>query len=148
MTELILWKDQEMNRVRQTIDRLFDRFCTCFGVPAGMINKEEVFSIDFSETADAVLLTAQLPGVRREDIQITVTENLLTIRGETTTETVEEDKNGLRVESRSKTFSRTVSLPSRVNADRIEATYKDGALKISMPKQDPGERRSKPIEIK
>ena len=109
MTELIIWKNQEMKRVRKDIDRLFDRFCTCFGVPSAMIKKEEAFSIDLSETEDAILLAAQLPGMEREDIHITVTENALTIRGETTSEAVEKSAGRRRVSSSSRTFSRRIS---------------------------------------
>ena len=148
MTELILWKNQEIKRVRKDIDRLFDRFCTCFGVPEAMIKKEEAFSMGLSETADALTLTAQLPGMKREDIQVTVTENAVTIRGETASETVEEGAGHHRISSRSNLFSRTISLPARVNVDHIEAIYKDDVLNILMPKRDPGDRRDKSIEIK
>jgi HSP20 family protein len=104
--------------------------------------------MDLSETGDALTLTAQLPGMKREDIQITVTENALTISGKAASETVEEGAGHRRVSSSSRTFSRTISLPPGVNVDQIEATYKDNVLNILMPKRDPGERRHKSIDIK
>jgi HSP20 family protein len=113
-----------------------------------MVKKEEMFSMDLSENADTILLTAQLPGMKREDIQVTVTENALTIQGEAKSKQVDEGAGSLRVSSQSRTFAKRIPLPSRVNPDRIEAVYKDDVLRISMPKRDPGERWDKSIEIK
>lgn len=91
-------------------------------------------SVDLSETEDHVDVTMDLPGVKPEEIDIQVHNNLLTIRGERSEESEEKDRTYHRVERRSGSFSRTVSLPSEVDEDNVDAAYKDGVLTIKMPK--------------
>lgn len=148
MTDLILWKNQEMNKLRRDIDCLFDRFCTGFGIPLSHISAGEPFKINFSETEDAVILTAEIPGVNREDMKIAATESTLTITGATTCETVEAGERYRRDESEAQTFSRTISLPYNVKVDKIEAAYKEDVLKIILPKCESDENRDRSIEIK
>jgi HSP20 family protein len=82
----------------------------------------------------------------KKDINITVSDGMLTIKGEKKHEKNEENEHYHRVETRYGTFSRTMRLPTEVQADKVDATYKDGVLNITLPKSEAVE--PKKIEIK
>jgi HSP20 family protein len=134
MTEITLWKNQEMRKFRRDIDRLFTRFWSDFGLPLFPGTIHEAPRIDVSETEDCLIINAELPGVDLEDVDISLKERILTISGEKREERVEERFHFHRVERRYGSFSRSVPLPCDVEADRIDATYNKGVLKIVMPK--------------
>lgn len=103
-------------------------------------------SIDISETDNEVDVRMDLPGMQKEEIDIQVHNNVLTIKGERHEETEEKDRKYHRVERRSGTFARSVSLPSIVDENKVDAHYKDGVLMISMPKTK--EAQAKKITVK
>ena len=148
MTELILWKNREIDRLRRDIERTFRRCSTGFGVPSTLMEFPETISVNLSETEHALVLMAKLPGMKPEDMDISATESTLTIKGETKESTIEEGESYQRISRRFGSFSRTISLPHRVKVDEIEATYKDNVLAITMPKHDPGETRGIRVDIK
>ncbi|MBW1697282.1 MAG: Hsp20/alpha crystallin family protein [Deltaproteobacteria bacterium] len=148
MTELILWKNRELERLRRDIERVFRRCCVGFGVPLSLMEFPEAFSVNLTETGQDLILTARLPGMKPEDMDISVTENSLTIKGQTEEEILDEGDFYQRVERRFGSFSRTISLPCRVKVDEIEATYKAGILKITMPKQQKEASRGIRIDVK
>ena len=148
MTELIIWKNREIDRLRRDIERTFRRCCAGFDVPESFMDFPEVYSVNLSETEQAIVVTAKLPGMKPEDMDISVTENTLTIKGETKESTIEKGESYRHVDRRVGAFSRTVSLPRKVKVDEIEATYKDDILEITMPKRDPIESRWIRVNIK
>jgi len=83
------------------------------------------------DTGDAVEVTAELPGIETEDVQIELQDDMLTIRGETT---VEEERDGVKVE-RSVSFLRQLELPDGVDAEQARASYRNGVLSIRFPKR-------------
>jgi HSP20 family protein len=91
-------------------------------------------ALDISERKDAYLVTMELPGVRAEDLEITFEDGLLTIQGERHPAGVTADEKLHRAECRYGTFRRSISLPSHVMAETIEATAQDGVLQILVPK--------------
>lgn len=101
--------------------------------------------VDIYETADALLVKAELPEVKREDIDIRLENGVLTIRGNR--KLAEDLKNYqcYRMESQYGPFSRSFSLPRTVNPDRIEANYKDGVLNVRIPKRE--ETKARQIQI-
>ena len=148
MSELILWKNQEMTKLRRDMRRLFNRFWYDFGVPIFPEEITESPSIDLSETEDTLIIWAKLPNVDPEDMDISVTGDTLFIKVETREETVEATGRYHRLERRSGSFFRTISLPCRVKVDEIEATYKEGLLKINMPKCEPEKAYGVRIQVK
>ncbi len=100
--------------------------------------------IDVSETSDAVIVKADLPGVSEDDIQISITGNLLSIKGERKQEVKEENENFFRVERVYGAFERVIELPAEVEPDKAKATFKNGVLTIEIPKSE----KVKPKEIK
>jgi HSP20 family protein len=125
--------------------RLFDRFFEDFGFREMVDEKQWVPNIDFSETDGHVIVRAEVPGMEKDDINITLSEGLLTIQGEKKQEKEEEKENYRFVERRYGSFTRSVRVPSGVDADKIEASYNDGVLKISIPKSE--SEKSRKIEI-
>jgi HSP20 family protein len=148
MSELILWKNQEINKLRKDLDRLFTRLSSGFGAPLIPAHMGRGPIIDLSETEDTLILKAELPGIRPDDLDISVSDDRLTISGERSEERVEEDRHYHRIERRFGSFARTVRLPCKVEIEQIEATYKKGVLQISMPKCKADKQRDIKIQVK
>ncbi len=100
--------------------------------------------VDISETKEAFIVKAELPGVEKEDVSVNFENSILTIRGEKKVET--EDKKRHRVECAYGSFIRSFTLPQTIKADKIEAVYKNGILNLTIPKAD--EAKPKQIEVK
>lgn len=103
-------------------------------------------AFDVSETDDEVIVKAELPGMDVKDIDITLTDGLLTIKGERKLEKEDKKENYHRIERRFGSFSRSLNLGASVQADSIEAGYKDGILTVTLPKAE--ENKPKKIEVK
>ena len=103
---------------------------------AGQGVKNFVPALDLSETAEGYLVEAALPGVKPEDVEVTVENNVLTIRGETRQEVDEQKRNFHRIERRFGSFQRTVGLPTTVKADAIQASLTNGVLRLEIPKAE------------
>jgi len=102
--------------------------------------------MDVEETDDEFRITAELPGMKKDDIKITFQDNILTISGEKKTEKKREDKNLYYAERRFGKFSRSISINSPVKLDKVSAEFKDGVLHITVPKAE--EAKPKQIEVK
>jgi len=93
-------------------------------------------SMDIYETPDAYEIEGALPGVKPEDVEITLNNNVLTIRGETKVQEEKEERNYHLRERGVGAFVRSITLPSSINADAIEAHYDNGVLKLRLPKAE------------
>jgi HSP20 family protein len=102
--------------------------------------------VDVIERDDEVVVKAELPGVDKKDLDVSVTENSVTIKGTTRHEEKEEKGDFYRCEISRGAYARTVALPSYVDADKAKASFKDGVLELKLPKVEKSKRRS--IEIK
>ena len=100
-------------------------------------------SVDISETDDNFEVRAELPGVAKEDLNVSVKDNLLTLSGEKRQENLDDTQNYRRVERRYGSFQRRFTLPSEVATDDIKAEYSDGVLTLSIPKPE----AAKPTEV-
>ena len=103
-------------------------------------------AVDVSEDEDHVILTAEVPGMSPDDLDVTVDNGILTIRGEKKGEATSEKAGYHRIERRYGQFERRVRLPDYVDVEKIAASYKDGVLKLEMPKSEAAKARS--IQIK
>jgi HSP20 family protein len=147
MPGLILWKNREMDRLRRDMDRLLDRLWDDFCVPLFPRVPRELPFIDLSETEDFLLVKAEMPGVRPEDMEISITDDRLTVKGEMKQNLVDDEEGYQRRERRYGSFTRTIQLPCRVHIDDVEATYKNGILNILMPKCKPESAREVKIKV-
>jgi HSP20 family protein len=126
------------------VNRLFDAF---FGAHEGANgpSRRWVPAMDLVEAGDSLVLKADLPGLRREDVSIEVKDGVLTISGERKDEHEEKVDGYYRVERTFGNFSRSLTLPKGVEADGIAADFADGVLEVTIPK--PADRKPHRIEI-
>jgi HSP20 family protein len=128
--------------LQQEIDRLFDGVSR--GIPG--LATTAMPSMDIGETDKVIEITAELPGLEKKDVELNVTDNLLTIRGEKKNEREEKNKDYHLVERSYGSFSRSVELPSGVKVEDITAEIANGVLKVTV--QKPAPKQAKQIEIK
>ncbi len=102
-------------------------------------------AVDIEEEGDRVVLRAEIPGVGRDDIDVSVENGTLTLRGEKKQEREVDTENAYRLERFYGSFSRSFVLPTRINAEQIKATYRDGVLEVVLPKAE--EARPKRIKV-
>ena len=134
----------ELNRMRREMDRLWDTI-TRDHFPS-TFDYDWVPSLDLSDRGDSLVAELEVPGIDPKDINISVTGDVLTISGEKKREREEKEHNYQLVERSYGKFSRSVRLPSKVNPDRVEASYKDGILTITLDKTK--QAKTKKIEVK
>ena len=131
----------EIRRIQEEMNRLFD---TTFAAEEGELSATGWLpAVDIEETPDSLRVIAELPGIRKEDINVEYENGLLTIRGERRREEEKREKNFHRVERSFGTFMRSFRLPATVDAEKIVASYEDGVLRLEMPKHE----ESKPRRI-
>ena len=127
----------EMVSLRSAMDRLFE---DSFVSPLGWrtISGGDTISppVDVHETSDEIVVTAALPGMKADDVEITMTGQTLTLRGEFKADDEVSHDQYLYRERRLGSFSRTVQLPVRVEGDRADATFTDGVLTLRIPKAE------------
>jgi HSP20 family protein len=126
----------ELVSLRQAMDRLFeDSFVRprTFGLTG---DAAASLPLDITNSSDALTVDAALPGIRPEDVEITVEDGTLTIRAESRSERQDEDGEILISEIRRGSVSRAVALPSGLEADKATATFEDGLLHLSIPKAE------------
>ncbi len=120
---------------REPFFRLFD---TLFNQDQGedIATRTWTPPVDVRETPEAYVVTAELPGLARDDIQITLENNILRLTGERKFERDEKQENYHRIERSYGAFTRSFALPSQVDAERVQANFKDGLLTVSVPKAE------------
>jgi HSP20 family protein len=138
----------EMVTLRQAMDRLFEDSFVSPLTWRTIGNGGEMVAapIDLRETGDEIVLTASLPGVKPEDVEMTITGQTLTLKGEFKGDENVDRGDYLYRERRFGTFSRTVQLPVRVEGDRADASFDNGVLTLRIPKAE--EVRPRQIQIK
>jgi HSP20 family protein len=133
----------ELASLREEMDKIWNRF---FGEWPTMepFRGEWSPSVDVSETKDALLVKAEVPGMDAKDIDISLSNDVLTIKGKKEQEKEEKEENYHRIERSYGSFTRSIRLPREVQSDKIKASYKNGVLTINLPKSGEG----KEIKIK
>jgi HSP20 family protein len=133
-----------LSNLRDELDTLFELpFWSNFG------RRAQLFSgwtpaLDLYQNNDNVVAMLELPGMRKEDIEISLHDGMLTIAGERRTETLDGEK-AERSERYIGKFRRSINLPTRVDANKVSATYKDGILTVTLPKAE--EAKPKQIQV-
>ncbi|PXF54402.1 MAG: hypothetical protein C4B57_07000 [Deltaproteobacteria bacterium] len=130
MSGLTLWTNQEIKKLRRDIDFLYDHMCRDFGISKFMDLLREEPLVDIVEKKDGFVVRANLPDLDPEDLDVSVIDDQLIIRGEKR-EKISNKKDEIK---RSRSFSSRVRLPSRVKIENIRASYKEGVLEIVLPK--------------
>ena len=134
---------QDVNRV---FDDFWNRFDRPFLGPNGFLAAGP--RTDISETDGEVEVSVELPGLNEKDIEVNLTDDTLTIRGEKKVEKEEKKRNYYRSERSYGAFHRTIPLPPGVDSDKAEAKFKNGVLSITVPKTAEAKAKVKRIEVK
>ena len=137
MSELIPWMDKEINKMRRDMDRLFNRCWPDIGAELFLEDVSGGFSLETFLTEDTFLIKAVLPGIDPKTLDITVSDDKLTIKGSKKEVSVEGSGYYKRVERKLSRFSRTIPLPFYAQKNEIKATLNNGILNIVVPKQKP-----------
>lgn len=139
-----------LESLRREVDRLFDSFDRSFWPRSSHWASMPVSvpAMDIAEKPDGFEVTTELPGLAEKDVEVRVSDGSLTIRGEKQEETEEKDKNYYLQERRFGAFERSFSLPEGVDVDKIEASFRNGVLTVSMPKAAQAKAEAKRIPIK
>jgi HSP20 family protein len=130
---------QDLLSLQDEMNRVFDR--AVGQTTRGQATRSWAPALDIAERKDAYLVTVELPGVNPDDIDVTLENNLLSIQGERRQAQDSADEQFHRVERAYGTFRRSVSLPSTVRADAIQASYENGVLQLLVPKAEEAKPR-------
>ncbi|AEH44005.1 heat shock protein Hsp20 [Thermodesulfatator indicus DSM 15286] len=144
MPELVPFRP--LRELKREMDRLWTEFFGKETLPE-VFEAEWVPALDVSETQDAVIVRADVPGIDPNELEITVSGNTLTIRGEKKQEREEKGENFYRIERSYGSFVRSIQLPADVDTDKVEATYKNGVLKIVLPKKAEAKGKQIPVKV-
>lgn len=136
---------RELVSLRDDMDRLFRSF---FGGPLEEVEGFWAPVIDIEEDNDSYYVRAEVPGIKKEEIKISVRGNALSLSGERKQESETKNKTFHRVERSYGRFKRTISLPSEIDAEKVKATYKDGILTVTLPKPESMKPKEIEVEIK
>lgn len=143
---IVRWEPfRDLVTTQDRFNQLFNEtFSRVFG-DEGIASKAWLPPVDIIENDNNLVLKAELPGINPNDIEIRVEDNTLHMKGERKFEKDVKEENLHRVERSYGSFSRTFALPSSIDADKVQAEYKDGVLTLAMPKRE--EAKPKTIKI-
>ena len=148
---LIPWRRREslehpLVGLRDEMNRLFDSFWRGDFLPEQFPFAQNFPSVDVSETEDEIIVRAEVPGLEAEDLDLSITGDVLTIKGEKKEEKDEKEKDAHRREVRYGAFSRTVRLPGSVDVKKVNAECRKGVLKVTLGKTE--SEKAKTITVK
>jgi HSP20 family protein len=136
---------KDLVSLRSDFDRLFESFFG--GIPAVQDNFWAPV-VDIVENNGNIEVKAELPGMTKEDIKVTVKDNILSLSGERKQEKETKEKTFHRIERYYGSFCRNIQLPESVEADKVKATYKDGVLNIVLPKPESAKPKKIDVDVK
>ena len=147
MTQLTRWEPfRDLVSLREAMDRLFEESVVRPGGAALAPRVVGTLAVDVYETDEDVVVKASVPGVDPEELDISITGDTLTIKGETRAEEEVEEENYVYRERRYGAFSRSMTIPTSVEASEADAEFEDGVLTLRLPKAE--EVKPKTIKVK
>jgi len=139
---------REMARMQDELNRLFDdRLGRRRGGPEEELGVGFLPPVDVYEDNEGLVLTTELAGVDPKDVDVRVEEGVLTVKGERKLERADKKENYLRVERSYGTFTRSFTLPSTVDPEKVKAEFKNGLLRIAIPKREESKPRSIKVNV-
>lgn len=156
--DLVPWKenrlstrdtDDSLYSWRRDFERVFDEFSRLTSLPFGDDSDGFTPLVNVTENEKDIEISAELPGLDEDDIEITLTQDMLTIRGEKKQESEKRKGNYYWMERKYGSFYRSIDLPTHVvDTDNVDAQFKNGVLTIHLPKSKEGMEAAKRIEVK
>ncbi len=136
---------QELENLQREMNRLFDLTFPRLGeTDTTLLGGQWAPAIDIYDSKDNVVVKADLPGLKKDDIEVLIQDNILTIKGEKKQEREVKEEDYIRSERFYGSFHRSISLPSEVDGSKVKAVFKDGVLELTLPKKE----EAKPKQIK
>lgn len=147
MFDIVPWeRTKTLSKLRKEMDDLWGRF---FGDTVFPVFSESLWApaLDVKETKDNIVVTAEIPGLTAKDVEVTISADLLTIKGEKKQEKEEKEESYHLIERRYGSFSRSIRLSSEVDTKNIKASHKEGVLTIRLPKSEKGKEKQIKINV-
>jgi HSP20 family protein len=136
---------REFSTLRNEMERVFDSMLGRY--PRDRVEGLWAPLVDVEETKDNIIARIELPGMKKEDIKVTLMNNILTISGERKHEAEEKGKTYYRIERTYGRFQRTIELPADVLSEKAKASYKDGILEMVVPKSEKAKEKEIAIDV-
>lgn len=140
-----------LDSIRREMDRVFDDFWSDFGAPSlangGRLRTLMAPRVDVSETDTEVRVTAELPGLDKKDVDVTVSDGMLSITGEKKAESEDEGSSYHVRERTYGHFERSMPIGTEIEEDKVKATFKNGVLTVTLPKTEAAQKRFKRIPV-
>jgi HSP20 family protein len=150
MRGLRVWDPlRDFGSLQERINRMFEETMKALSLTVGEEFERGTWTpaVDIYETEDSFVVRADLPGVSKDDIQVEIKDNTLTLKGEKKFEEKVSRDNYIRVERAYGTFVRSFTLPQNVDADKIKAKYKEGVLELTIPKKEEAKLKQIRVEV-
>ena len=145
---LIRWTPlRHMMSFRDEMDRVLDDFYGRMRPGSETYEGDWLPAMDMKETDNEMVASIELPGLSKDDIKVSVKNDMLTVSGEKRQEKVEDKDNVHRVERSYGYFKRSLALPVEVDSEKVKAAFKDGVLKITLPKTESKKIKEIPISV-
>ncbi len=152
-SELAVRQDAMLNpfeQFRREMDQMFNGFLSDWPMRSSLIDRrlgQFIPQIDVDETEKEVRITAELPGMDEKEVEVTLTQGVLTIKGEKREEHEENKRDFHHSELRYGMFQRAIQLPADIDADKAKASFKKGVLRITLPKTAEAQSSRRRIQI-
>jgi len=149
---LVKWKNNdlidpmsEFDRLQDEINKLFD-----WNYPEnrGLFDRSLSPAVDLMENENEIVLVCDLPGIKKDDLDLSISRNVITIKGEKKNEVKKEGQKTFRNETWNGAFQRTISLPETVDPEKVEANMKDGVLTVKVAKREEVKPRQISVNVK
>ncbi len=139
---------RDLLSIQDRMNRLFEQTLSRSRPEEGISTSTWAPAVDIYETPENIVLKAELPGLSREDIEIHVRDNMLTLKGERRFSKDVQEENYLRIERAYGAFERSFTLPTTIRQDTIRAVFRDGVLEVTLPKAEGARPKKIPIEVR
>ena len=138
---------RNLSDIQGEVNRLFETFAGRPAMTTMTSGRTWMPPVDMTETADDLVLAVEIPGIREKEVSVSITGDLLSIKGERRSEQDGKDNTALHVERVYGQFERLIQLPFAVQADKVKATYRDGVLEVRLPKAEEVKPRAIKVDI-
>lgn len=139
---------RDLLSIQDRMNRLFEQTLSRSGAEEGIAASTWSPAVDIYETPETIVMKAELPGLSREDIEIHIRDNALTLRGERRFAKDVQQENYLRIERAYGAFQRSFTLPATIQQDKIRAVFRDGVLELTLPKAEEAKPKKIAIEVR
>jgi HSP20 family protein len=139
---------RDLLSIQDRMNRLFEQTLSRSRSEEGIAASTWTPAVDIYETPETIVLKAELPGLSREDIEIQIRDNALTLKGERRFAKDVQQENYLRIERAYGAFQRSFTLPATIQQDKIRAVFRDGVLELTLPKAEEAKPKKIAIEVR